>query len=620
MRPYGSRANEFEMKMKNKGLFFRKLLLCIAGSTFLTVSGQDVADTLVSMEPKYRRVLLEEFTGMHCPNCPAGHKVANEIRSYYPEDCFLVNIHAGNLAVPSPGEVNLRSAYGDALATQAGVTGIPSASIGRHLFPGQSSMAIVDRDSWLENVEELLGMETYVNIGAEASIDWQSRELEVRVQLYYTGDSPEAENHIHVVLLQNNVEGTQDGSEANPDQVLANGNYLHQHVLRDLLTGIEGDAVGTTVAGSLVQRTYSMVLPETLNQLDLDIMQLQVLAFVTESEYEVMDVCEAPVAFANGPEYVFEMSDFAQLAQNSCDNLVRLAFALKNRNPEDKIVESVTFQFMTPKGLETEYICGVDAWEDGIFRVETDAVSIDKTGEEDSLFVRVTAVNGEDLSLMQEPVAVMVMKDYVTVSDPEVVLDVWQDRWGTEISWVFEDEAGNVLEQMDAYSDLSSNSTERHTHEVTLAAGCNVFVIKDLAGDGINCGVGEGHLQISDAAGEMLLQNDGTYTDSLVWLLRYSPAGNEALAGMEGGMDLKLWPNPAPAASEVSLAFNLDEPACLQVSVLAADGRLALDLDSRAYPVGQNIVALPLDGFAPGLYLVLLQGDSHAGVARLVVR
>ena len=431
--------------MKNKGLFFRRLLFCIAGSSFLTVSGQDITDTLVSMDSKYRRVLLEEYTGMHCPNCPAGHKEANTIHSYYPEDCFLLNIHAGNLAMPAGGEVNLRSAYGDALATQAGVTGIPSASISRHLFPGQASMAIVDRDSWLENVEELLGMETYVNIGAEASIDWQSRELEVRVQLYYTGDSPEAENHIHVALLQNNVEGTQDGSEANPDQVLANGNYLHQHVLRDLLTGIEGDAVSTTVAGSLVQRTYSMVLPETLNQLDLDIMQLQVLAFVTESEYEVMDVCEAPVAFANGPEYVFEMSDFAQLAQNSCDNLVRLAFALKNRNPEGKVVESVTFQFMTPKGLETEYVCAVDAWEAGIFRVETDEVSIDKTGEEDTLFAQVTAVNGQALSLTQEPVAVMVMKDYVTVSNLEVVLDVWQDRWGTETSWVFEDEAGNVL-------------------------------------------------------------------------------------------------------------------------------------------------------------------------------
>ena len=85
-------------------------------------------------------------------------------------------------------------------------------------------------------------------------------------------------------------------------------------------------------------------------------------------------------------------------------------------------------------------------------------------------------------------------------------------------------------------------------------------------------------------------------------------------------MDLRLWPNPAPAASEVSLAFNLDEPACLQVSVLSVNGCQVLDLGARVYPAGQNIIALPLDGLAPGFYLVLLQGDDHAGVARLVVR
>ena len=596
-------------------------MFCIAGSSFLTVSGQDITDTLVSMDSKYRRVLLEEYTGMHCSNCPAGHKEANTIHSYYPEDCFLLNIHAGNLAMPAGGEVDLRSAYGDALATQAGVTGIPSASVSRHLFPGQASMAIVDRAVWLENVEELLGMETYVNIGAEASIDWQSRELEVRVQLYYTGDSPVAENHIHVALLQNNVEGVQDGSEANPDQVLENGNYLHQHVLRDLLTGLEGDAVGAEAAGTLVQRTYSKILPESLNRLPMDIMDLQVIAFVSEAEGEVMDVCEAPITFVNGPEYVFEISDFVQLAQNTCDNQIRLAFDLKNRNPEYKAVESVAFRFSTPKGLETEYACMVDAWdEEGLFHVETGVVSIDRTGVEDSLLVQVTAVNGEALSLTQEPVAMRVMKDYVTVFNPEVVLDVWQDRWGTETSWVFEDEAGNVLEQMDAYSDLASNSTERHTHDVTLAAGCNVFVIRDLAGDGINCGVGEGHLQISDASGSVLLQNDGTYTDSLVWLLRYSPAGNEVSAEMEGGMDLRLWPNPASALSDVSLAFSLKEAAVLQVSILSVEGCQVLDFGSRAYPAGQNVVALPVNRLDSGIYLVLLQGDGHAGVARLVVR
>ena len=137
--------------------------------------------------------------------------------------------------------------------------------------------------------------------------------------------------------------------------------------------------------------------------------------------------------------------------------------------------------------------------------------------------------------------------------------------------------------------------------------------------DGINNGMGEGRLQLSDAAGEVILENDGTYTDSLVWLLRYSPAGNEVLAGMEGGMDLRLWPNPSSEAG-ASLAFNLEVPEALQVSVWAVDGRQVFAWGRRVYPAGRNVVALPVERLDSGIYLVLLQGDGHRSVARLVVR
>ncbi len=115
------------------------------------------------------------------------------------------------------------------------------------------------------------------------------------------------------------------------------------------------------------------------------------------------------------------------------------------------------------------------------------------------------------------------------------------------------------------------------------------------------------------------MQNDGTYTDSLVWLLRYSPAGNEYLAGMKEDMDLRLWPNPASASSEVSLAFNLDEPACLQVSILTTEGRTILDIAPQRYPAGQTVLTLPADRLAPGLYLVLLQGNGPQNITRLVI-
>ena len=173
---------------------------------------------------------------------------------------------------------------------------------------------------------------------------------------------------------------------------------------------------------------------------------------------------------------------------------------------------------------------------------------------------------------------------------------------------------------VDSYPDLEASGTEQHTYNLEMSLGCNVFVIRDLMHDGINNGMGEGRLQLSDAAGEVILENDGTYTDSLVWLLRYSPAGNEVLAGMEGGMDLRLFPNPAPASSEVSLAFHLEVPAALQVSVWAADGRQVFAWGRRVYPAGRNVVALPVERLDSGIYLVLLQGDGHRSVARLVVR
>lgn len=585
------------------------------------VQAQAVTDTLVSTEPGYRRVLMEEFTGMHCQNCPAGHKTANEIKEAYGDYCHVINIHAGSLATPYPGQTDLRSAYGEALATQAGVTGIPSVSVNRHLFSSaQTAWAMTGPDTWFDYVDEVAGMETYVNVGAEATIDWQSRELDVTVQLYYTGDAPEEGNRIHVAVVQDNVEGYQIGSEANPDQVLENGNYLHQHVLRDLLTGLEGDLVETVAAGTLLQRTYSKVLPESLNQLPMEIMDLQVVVFVSEAEGEVMDACQAPVCFVNGPEYVFEMFGFEQAAQNTCDNLVRLGFELKNRNAEDRPVEEVTFLFSTPQGQEHEYVFAVAEWdESGICPVESDAVPVDETGVEDTLFVQVVAVNGEALTQFQEPVAVPVLKEYVSVGEPSIVLDLWQDRWGSEINWSFRDEAGNVLDEVASYPDLSERGTERHTHEIALSEGCNVFVLRDLMGDGINNGMGEGRLQLSDAAGEVILENDGTYTDSLVWLLRYSPAGNEVLAGMEGGMDLRLWPNPSSEAG-ASLAFNLEVPEALQVSVWTVDGRQVFAWGRRVYPAGRNVVALPVGQLDSGIYLVLLQGDVHRGEARLVVR
>jgi len=46
-----------------------------------------------------KKVMLEEFTGHRCGNCPTASEVALKLRDEtYPGECFLVTIHAGGLA------------------------------------------------------------------------------------------------------------------------------------------------------------------------------------------------------------------------------------------------------------------------------------------------------------------------------------------------------------------------------------------------------------------------------------------------------------------------------------------------------------------------------------------
>ena len=56
----------------------------------------------VNTSPQNKKVLLEEFTGIHCGYCPDGHLLAQNLHDAYPDDVFLINIHTGGYA--SPGQ------------------------------------------------------------------------------------------------------------------------------------------------------------------------------------------------------------------------------------------------------------------------------------------------------------------------------------------------------------------------------------------------------------------------------------------------------------------------------------------------------------------------------------
>ncbi|MEI7595388.1 MAG: Omp28-related outer membrane protein [Bacteroidota bacterium] len=238
------------------------------------------AQTIVTTNAQLRNVVLEEFTGINCQYCPDGHKIAQALADSNTGRVVLVNIHQGSFAVPGTGQPDYRTIFGDAIAGQTGLTGYPSGTLNRHVFPDVSSTTALSRGQWEPNAPRIFSLPSEVNIGFETSFDSASRLLTVNVELYYTNNSKTNINYINVALLENNVIGYQTNGGAN---------YNHKHMLRWFLTGQWGDTTQTTTQGSLVTKTYTYTVPANFNVNNCD-----VAVYVAESHQEIITGFVAP--------------------------------------------------------------------------------------------------------------------------------------------------------------------------------------------------------------------------------------------------------------------------------------------------------------------------------------
>ncbi len=237
------------------------------------------SQTLTTSLPLNKNVVLEEYTGIHCQYCPDGHAIAAAILANNPGRAAAIAIHQGSFASPSAGEPDYRTPFGDALAGQTALTGYPSGTVNRHVFSG--STTALSRGDWTPSSEIILQQPSPVNIGVESSFNATTRELTVHVELYYTASSSATTNYINVALIQSHVFGPQTGGGAG-------NNYEHTEMLRYLITGQWGDAVTTTTQGSLVDRTYTYIIPADYNNVPCVVENCDVVAFVAESHQEIL--------------------------------------------------------------------------------------------------------------------------------------------------------------------------------------------------------------------------------------------------------------------------------------------------------------------------------------------
>ena len=443
----------------------KKLLL---GAVALT-SFAAFAQLPVNTTAENRNVVLEEFTGVNCPYCPDGHRLANQLAASHPGDVFLINIHVGSFATPGAGQPDYRTSFGTAIDGQANVAGYPAGTINRQDFSPtytQNGGTAMGRGDWDEAAGIVLSDASYVNVALDAVLDAVAMTLTVDVEVYYTAAGA-AQNNLNVAVLQNGIAGDQSGASSYPQMVNPDGTYNHQHMLRHLMTGQWGDVISTTAAGTLVSRSYTWNIPADINSIPVEIADLEVVAFITEGQQFIVSGNHGPINYVNLPYQRNAIMQSLSSETAVCDSEVNPEVAFRNFGNDT--ITSVDFSYdINGSGVMTHTWNGTLPPSSWGTTISLPAISFVDNGT-NTLNVNITSVNGaadqdpSDNTGSQSGIAV-----FQNSGRGGLRLVMRQDQYGNEITWEIRDDQGQLVESGGPYALLSGPGTMDHVHPLNL--------------------------------------------------------------------------------------------------------------------------------------------------------
>ena len=560
------------------------------------------AQTMVSTEPQKRNVIIEDFTGVNCPNCADGHKIANSLMDYYEDRVWAINIHAGNYA--GSQTYNFRTEDGTAILSGFNVTGYPQAVINRTTENG------VSRTDWASNTNLIVEEDAECNVAGRVVIDYEARKATVTVEVYYTANSNADENYLNVFMLQDNIIAYQSGADQNPDQMY-NGQYRHMHAFRDAITPTWGDAISPTTEGSFVTKTYTYDIPETIGSFDVKIDDLQFIAFVTE---QYQGTATRPVLNAN------DLNIFKTTNQDLYPEIVSLNSSSKFSCSNEKVIEvsviNSGFDEITSLKFEVT-VDGKDAttqtWEGSIASYQTVMAEVKAVVPEGKHEVEVKIVEANNADFDESETITLISEKWnevnTTSSEEELTIELTQDKYGNQITWELLASDYSVLASGGPYEILKgASATETHQVKVTVPAGeCIKFIIRDSKENGICCQFGEGNYRILDSEGNAVVEGVGDFGAEASHVI--SIVSTEDVASVEyNKSSLEVWPNPT------NDNLNIEAKSMSRITLINTLGQVVLD---KAVD-GDNEL-LDLSKYETGIYMLRVDTEEGVVMRRVVI-
>ena len=280
-----------------KTIKFNLSLVIIAGMISI-ISSCDIVNppyeqtgSTVDTTTYKRKILVEDYTGHYCPNCPNAAVALKQLEQDYPDRIVGVASHVSNFAYPGPGIFNFdfRTTCGNDWDAQFGVSlqGLPKGMVNRVGYP--TSNHVMEYTIWDDTVASLINLPADASLEISNVYNSSSNTVETTISSKFV-NALSGNYFLSVVYTEDSIIQPQSLPSGSPQPV--DTFYVHMHALRGDINGSWGEKIATdpaenfTVSKTYTKQLVSGAVPE----------HCKVVAFIyKEGTYEVIQAEEKHV-------------------------------------------------------------------------------------------------------------------------------------------------------------------------------------------------------------------------------------------------------------------------------------------------------------------------------------
>jgi hypothetical protein len=222
------------------------------------------ADTTGFPDSVSKVILLEDYTGHRCGNCPVAHAKAQVLYNKYPNKIVVLGVHCSAFATPNPPT---SSKYTYDFRTQAATdldnffgcsgAGLPQGLVNRRKNANGSATLL--EGNWESEIVKELGKQSVIQIVPKATLDEASNTISFEAKIKYLQAINDSLS-LSVYLVEDSIVAWQtdyritSGSQDVP-------NYVHRHVFRKAITATFGDIITLTPKAAKTSTTRTFTIP-----------------------------------------------------------------------------------------------------------------------------------------------------------------------------------------------------------------------------------------------------------------------------------------------------------------------------------------------------------------------